>query len=56
MDIDDYALKTGYWAAAGVSPDFLKSCWNETDTSGRLYCKSLQHDGKHSSDSRVTKS
>lgn len=24
MDIDNHALKRGNWAAAGVSPDFLK--------------------------------
>lgn len=32
MDIDDQALKRGNWAAAGVSLEFLKSCWNTRAT------------------------
>lgn len=32
MEINDHALKRGNWAAAEVSPDFLKSCWTATET------------------------
>lgn len=32
MDVDDCALKREYWAVAGDSPDFLKNCWNITET------------------------
>lgn len=40
MDIDNHALKRGNWAAAGVSPDFLKKLLDcNRDTLVRFYCK-----------------
>lgn len=49
MDIDDRVLKRGNWAAAGVSPDFLKSCWTATDTQYRDFAvRSNQRSGSSS--------
>jgi len=49
MDIDDRALKRGNWAAAGVSPDFLKNSWTAIEMHYRDFTvRSNQRNGSSS--------